>query len=208
MTLSLVYARKQPPRVYPQPWHRVTPNLLAEVKSILTYQSVRVRQKHRKTLAPQTHSQRGPCPVRHCPWESQYTLHWNTARTDTVRHLQKKKEEVMASQEPGWCLRSFPSAISSSLLPSRKAENKYARRNPVCLRPTLKQPNGIARARFLAPQLLTVSHLQLTWVWFPALKRQLTSGIPVPEHLTLSSGLQSTKYAHGTQTYMQVIHIK
>lgn len=56
MTLSLVYARKQPPHVYPQPWHRVTPNLLAEVKSILTYQSVRVRQTHRKTLTPQTHS--------------------------------------------------------------------------------------------------------------------------------------------------------
>lgn len=55
MTLSLVYARKQPPRVYPQLWHRVMPNLLAEVKSILTYQSVKVRQGHSKTLASQTH---------------------------------------------------------------------------------------------------------------------------------------------------------
>lgn len=125
MTLSLVYARKQPPRVYPQPWHRVMPHLLAEAKSILTYQSVRVRQKHRKTLAPQTHSQRGPLSSEALSMgESIHSAleHSKDWYSQTPTKKKKKKWWRLKSQE-GVCV---PSLLQSVLHCSHQGKLKIS----------------------------------------------------------------------------------
>ncbi|XP_037358591.1 PCNA-associated factor [Talpa occidentalis] len=60
--------------------------------------------------------------------------------------------KVVASRAPRKVLGSSTSATNSSSLSSRKAENKYAGGNPVCVRPTPKWQKGIGEFFRLSPK--------------------------------------------------------
>lgn len=86
----------------------------------------------------------GPCPVKHPRQERRLVAlisFSNMVRTkaDSVPGTYRK---VVASRAPRKVLGSSTSANSTSLS-SRKAENKYAGGNPVCVRPTPKWQKGI-----------------------------------------------------------------
>uniref|UniRef100_F6PUE8 PCNA-associated factor n=1 Tax=Equus caballus TaxID=9796 RepID=F6PUE8_HORSE len=59
---------------------------------------------------------------------------------------------VVASRAPRKVLGSSTSATNSTSLSSRKAENKYAGGNPVCVRPTPKWQKGIGEFFRLSPK--------------------------------------------------------
>ncbi|XP_066130236.1 PCNA-associated factor [Saccopteryx bilineata] len=61
-------------------------------------------------------------------------------KADSVPGTYRK---VVASRAPRKVLGSSASATNSMSPSSRKAENKYARGNPVCVRPTPKWQKGI-----------------------------------------------------------------
>ncbi|KAM8781682.1 PCNA-associated factor [Rhynchonycteris naso] len=61
-------------------------------------------------------------------------------KADSVPGTYRK---VVASRAPRKVLGSSTSATNSMSPSSRKAENKYARGNPVCVRPTPKWQKGI-----------------------------------------------------------------
>ncbi|XP_055392362.1 PCNA-associated factor isoform X2 [Bubalus kerabau] len=60
--------------------------------------------------------------------------------------------KVVASRAPRKVLGSSTSAANSTPLSSRKAENKYAGGNPVCVRPTPKWQKGIGEFFSLSPK--------------------------------------------------------
>ncbi|XP_016064082.1 PREDICTED: PCNA-associated factor isoform X1 [Miniopterus natalensis] len=60
--------------------------------------------------------------------------------------------KVVASRAPRKVLGSSTSATNSTSPSSRKAENKYARGNPVCVRPTPKWQKGIGEFFRLSPK--------------------------------------------------------
>uniref|UniRef100_A0A8C8YJD4 PCNA-associated factor n=1 Tax=Prolemur simus TaxID=1328070 RepID=A0A8C8YJD4_PROSS len=61
-------------------------------------------------------------------------------KADSVPGTYRK---VVASRAPRKVLGSSTSATNSASISSRKAENKYAGGNPVCVRPTPKWQKGI-----------------------------------------------------------------
>ncbi|XP_076984319.1 PCNA-associated factor isoform X2 [Tamandua tetradactyla] len=75
----------------------------------------------------------------------------NMVRTkaDSVPGAYRK---VVASRAPRKVLGSSNSATNSTSLSSRKAENKYAGGNPVCVRPTPKWQKGIGEFFGLSPK--------------------------------------------------------
>ncbi|KAB0374783.1 hypothetical protein FD755_013275 [Muntiacus reevesi] len=99
------------------------------------------RERDRYKLAGDSFS--GPCPVKH--------LRSNMVRTkaDGVPGSYRK---VVASRAPRKALGSSTSAANSTPLSSRKAENKYAGGNPVCVRPTPKWQKGIGEFFRLSPK--------------------------------------------------------
>ncbi|KAM7159344.1 PCNA-associated factor isoform 1-T1 [Molossus nigricans] len=60
--------------------------------------------------------------------------------------------KVVASRAPRKVLGSSTSATNSTSPSSRKAESKYARGNPVCVRPTPKWQKGIGEFFRLSPK--------------------------------------------------------
>ncbi|ELK05341.1 PCNA-associated factor isoform X2 [Pteropus alecto] len=60
--------------------------------------------------------------------------------------------KVVASRAPRKVLGSSTSATNSTSPSSRKAENKYAGGNPVCVRPTPKWQKGIGEFFRLSPK--------------------------------------------------------
>uniref|UniRef100_A0A9L0R9W8 PCNA-associated factor n=1 Tax=Equus caballus TaxID=9796 RepID=A0A9L0R9W8_HORSE len=70
-------------------------------------------------------------------------------KADSVPGTYRK---VVASRAPRKVLGSSTSATNSTSLSSRKAENKYAGGNPVCVRPTPKWQKGIGEFFRLSPK--------------------------------------------------------
>nr|XP_004662599.1 PCNA-associated factor [Jaculus jaculus] len=70
-------------------------------------------------------------------------------RADSVPGTYRK---VVASRAPRKVLGSSTSVLNSPSVSSRKAENKYAGGNPVCVRPTPKWQKGIGEFFRLSPK--------------------------------------------------------
>ncbi|EAW77680.1 PCLAF isoform 6 [Pan troglodytes] len=70
-------------------------------------------------------------------------------KADSVPGTYRK---VVAARAPRKVLGSSTSATNSTSVSSRKAENKYAGGNPVCVRPTPKWQKGIGEFFRLSPK--------------------------------------------------------
>ncbi|XP_012362717.1 PCNA-associated factor isoform X1 [Nomascus leucogenys] len=70
-------------------------------------------------------------------------------KADSVPGTYRK---VVAARAPRKVLGSSTSATNSTSVSSRKAENKYAGGNPVCVRPTPKWQKGIGEFFRLCPK--------------------------------------------------------
>ncbi|XP_064123490.1 PCNA-associated factor isoform X2 [Loxodonta africana] len=88
----------------------------------------------------------GPCPEKRPRLGSQLATFissgFNMVRTKADR-VPGTYRKVVASRAPRKVLGSSTSATNTASPSSRKAENKYAGGNPVCVRPTPKWQKGI-----------------------------------------------------------------